>query len=334
MRAVGEGHGRPVREHPGEGRAADERVVPVGDGRLTLVRSDRAFKVSQLSKKAPRVTTRDLALKALTTKQLELIRLAERFRHVHSFAVELRRATKGKRFAIRNRLAWDSVISGHRVLIIDLSEWIGSFAERWLGVHLQGGALAELRASKRKASKFAEDSPVDADPETSTTIRRYLAETYFESFCQALRRLFGPVAERRRSATDPDVRRLEKRLQSWREPLAKLRNAAAHAYGDRTESKTRHRLVDLRKRIEKCARLLNDLRLLLDCSTYSLPNLEPSEHDAHARDLVDLIIIGTIQYAAAEVAKHPGHFYWQQRDAEYARLHRRRRKSPTASFND
>jgi hypothetical protein len=278
------------------------------------------------------VTTQDRALQALTEKQGELCHLAERFRRAYAFALELRRATKGKRFEIRNSFAWDAVMGEHRMLIIDLSEWIGSLV-KWLGVYLQGDVLAELRASKRKAIKIAESSQVDADEETRRALRRGLAESFFESYRDALRRLFGRVAERRRSATEPDVRRLKASLESWREPLATVRNAAAHAYGDRTESKTRHRLVDLRKRIEKCARLLNDLRLLLDCSSYALPNLNPSDHDARARDLVDLIVLGTIQYTTAQIEQHPGRYYWQKRDAEYDRLHRRRRPSRTGSFN-
>lgn len=278
------------------------------------------------------MTTRDGALKALTVKQRELHALAERFRRAHSFALELQRATKGKRFDVRSAFAWDAVISAHRMLIVDLSEWIASIV-KWLGVYLQGDALAELRASKRKAAKVAAGSHVQANGDAGW-IRKHLTESFFESYCEALRRLFGKTAEQRRSAVDRDVRRLEARLETWREPLADLRNAAAHAYGDRTESKTRHRLTDLRKKIERCGRLLNDLRLLLDCSTYGLPNLKPSDHDAHARDLVDLVVLGTIQYATGQVEQHSGQYYWQKRDAEYRRLHRRRRSSTTASFNE
>lgn len=275
---------------------------------------------------------KDRALKALTQKQRELHQLGERFQRAHSFAVELQRSTKGKRFDIRNAFAWEAVISAHRMLIIDLSEWIGSIV-KWLGVNLQREALAELRASKNKAAKVAKGSSVHADADTEHALRRHLEGSFFASYCRALRRLFGNAAEKRRRATDQDVRKLEARLRSWREPLKELRDSAAHAYGDRTGSKTRHRLVDLRGRIEKCGRLLNDLRLLLDCSTYGLPNLKPSDHDAHARDVVDLIVLGTIQYVTGEVEQHPGTYYWQKRDAEYARLHRRRRPAKTASFN-
>jgi hypothetical protein len=272
------------------------------------------------------------ALNALTDKQLELHQLGERFQRAHSFALELQRSTKGKRFDIRNAFAWEAAISAHRMLIIDLSEWIGSVV-KWLAVHLQGDALGELRASKRKAAKVAKGSGVHKDADTQRARRRHLEGSFFASYCRALRRLFGKAAEKRRRATEQDVRKLEARLRSWREPLKELRDSAAHAYGDRTESKTRHQLVKLRGRIEKCGRLLNDLRLLLDCATYGLPNLKPSDHNAHARDLVDLIVLGTIEYVTDALERHPGQYYSQKRDAEYARLHRRRRPAKTASFN-
>ena len=93
------------------------------------------------------------------------------------------------------------------------------------------------------------------------------------------------------------------------------------------------RFPDLAKRHARCAKLMNDLRLILEDTTLLMRLTKASTNDVLARDVVDLILIGTIDYAVAEWAKEPGPFMWQKRDAYDARLHRRPRSSPRVPFN-
>jgi hypothetical protein len=51
------------------------------------------------------------------------------------------------------------------------------------------------------------------------------------------------------------------------------------------------------------------------------------------RDLVDIVAAGTIPFVVDQWDKEDGQFRWQKRDAYYARLHRRRRRKKTDSFN-
>ena len=85
-------------------------------------------------------------LDELTARQDELNALAQSFQRVRSFAAELRRTTKGKRFTIRSALAWEALLSLHRAVVIDLAAWVDNLQApeggNWLRRHIQGPHLA------------------------------------------------------------------------------------------------------------------------------------------------------------------------------------------------
>jgi hypothetical protein len=257
-------------------------------------------------------------------RQADLSELARSFQRFRTFADETRRATKGKRFDIRNLLLWDALHAQHRMLVIDLADWVdhlrtSAFHTGWFRRHLQGEALGKLRTSKRLVRKLAGNRD------------RYVHTIIGDGRIGALKRLFGVSVARRGKATAEDVLRLEKRLDRWATNLRNWRNVHAHRL-EAVDAK-RLRLQDLAKRFEYCGRLMNNIRLLLDNSTYSMPSLKPCERDTNCRDLVDLLVVGDIQYAVREWSKEPGTWLWQKRDAHYARLHRQRRAQTKGSFN-
>jgi hypothetical protein len=130
------------------------------------------------------------------------------------------------------------------------------------------------------------------------------------------------------------VLRLEKRLFRWSLNLRGWRNAHAHRYGESTAMAQTLRLQDLARRIESCGRMMNDLRLLLDHSTSHMPKLKkPTGRDPLACDLVDLVVVGTIDFAAGQVGHQPGRYHLEKRDAYYAQMHRQRRRRQTDPFN-
>jgi len=116
--------------------------------------------------------------------------------------------------------------------------------------------------------------------------------------------------------------------------LRSLRNYHAHRYGEIPVSTEVIKLRSIANCISFCGRVLNDLRILVDNSSFALPSLEPSQNNVAARDVVDLLLMGSIQFAISEWAEHGhGPYLWQQRDAYYKQLHSRRRKSAKDSFN-
>jgi hypothetical protein len=229
------------------------------------------------------------AVASLTVKQQELHLLAVRFERLNTFAHELHSVTKRKRFTVRNLLLWDAMIGAHRMLIIDLSEWIGS-VYGWLRKDLQGSSLKELCAGNRKAAR-ATASHFEGKTNVCVEDHERFKRLFLRTYRAALRRLFGSTPAGK-GATQQDVLELSTRLEKWREPLKKLRDQAAHAYGDHSDEKTKHRIDHLGRHIRKCGQLLNDLRLLLECSTYGLPTLGPSSDNTAARDVVDLLVLG------------------------------------------
>ena len=271
-------------------------------------------------------------MQELTKKQHELLELAHQFQSLRSFVAELRRVTKYKPFDIHHEVAWNGAINTNRMLVIDLAAWVKSLSGGWLRTNLSGASLAMLRTSKKLAKKLAEKASIDAPPDVERFLRERRVEEIFEHRANALKRLFGKVVAARGAASGTDVRRLEERLAKWAENLDSVRNQHAHRYGRSATVKTL-RFHDLSRRIEKCARLLNDIRFLLDQSTYSLPDLDASDGDIMAKDLVDLIVVGTTEFAASEFRKHPGQFRWQRREAYYGAMHARSRPKKSASFN-
>lgn len=79
--------------------------------------------------------------------------------------------------------------------------------------------------------------------------------------------------------------------------------------------------------------MLNALSLLLDCSTHHYAALEPKPECREARDLVDLLVLGSISESTERTRARKGPYYWQRRDQEYARLHRKHRASKSPNFN-
>lgn len=280
-------------------------------------------------------------LAELTKKQHELYALVDAFHEFRCFALEIRRATRGKRFDIASPLAWEAVLAMHRVLVIDLAAWIDSLLPPrfrggppgWLETHLDSQTLGRLVASRMRAEALVAKERLRAPADIEGLLREQRVQELLQSHGSAMRRVFGRVAVRRGRPTEQDVRRLEKRIGLWAKNLRRWRNTHAHRYGKQTGTVRALRLPDLAKRFVWCARLMNDLRMLVDSSTFVMPRLEPSDGSATARDLVDLIVVGTIQYAVHEWQRMPGEWLWQKRDAYYGRMHRRRRRSPTDSFN-
>lgn len=272
-------------------------------------------------------------LSELTARQNELHDLAGEYQELRTFALELRRTTKGKPFHVANPLAWSAIRSMHRMLVIDLAAWFRSISGGWLRRNIQGDALRELRASNRKAAKLLAGSPIHAPREILGYILKHRHESLLKSQRDALRFLFGEAVAARGFVADVDVDRLVTKLERWAANLDGLRNKLAHRYGYDDPALKAPRLADLGKRIAYCGRLLNSLRLLIDGSTYLLPRLEASKDDVSSRDLVDLIVVGSIHYAVEQWQKMPGPHLWYQRDAYYRWMHARRRRSRKGSFN-
>jgi hypothetical protein len=93
----------------------------------------------------------------------------------------------------------------------------------------------------------------------------------------------------------------------------------------------------------KCQELVADLRCLASNSTFISYGykVQPKTDDDEARDLVDLIFCGSMCWIVDHgfLATPPtpeARFYWQRRDAHYARLHTLHEASgkPDQPFNN
>jgi hypothetical protein len=80
--------------------------------------------------------------------------------------------------------------------------------------------------------------------------------------------------------------------------------------------------------------MMNDLRLLVQDQTASMPfPAKKGGQDPNAADLVDLILLGTVEFSREQIDRMPGRWAAEKREAYYSTLHTRRRKKKTDPFN-
>lgn len=256
------------------------------------------------------------------------------FRWMRAFDYELRRATGRLPFVVRNDFAWESVLRGYSMRIIEFSEWVGMLHKKGLKQLIQGKSLTQMKVSKTHAMRLHESTPVrvvgDA-PNATRWIRDHLVQVTMNERREAMRRLFGNDAVRRNKIEQRDVDALCRKLERRAKELKNLRNKLAHPFGS-VQAK-RIALHNIASRVKSTNQLLNDLGMLISDTTFGVPATEAAA-DTHCRDVVDLILFGTIHFATKQwAAAAPDAYMWKARLVCYRALRTRARKNPGASMN-
>lgn len=265
----------------------------------------------------------------------QLTTFARHFAWMRSFDYELRKATGRLSFEIRNEFAWGSVVRSYRMCIIEFSEWVEMLHQKGLKKLIQGKTLAQMKVSKKHATRLHTATPIilahGADAATVHAIRASLVKETMATREAAMKRLFGVHVAARRQVQQDDVLVLCRKLKRRAEALNELRNALAHPF--KNIPTKRIMLHHIAQRLRSTEGLLTDLGLLISDTSYGVPRAE-ARPDAHCRDLVDLILFGTIAFATKQWQEAaPGQFAWQGREVVYTRLRKEGRKNPSAPFN-
>ncbi|MGO8998590.1 MAG: hypothetical protein ACLQVI_35155 [Polyangiaceae bacterium] len=270
---------------------------------------------------------------ALKEHEIELISLGRRLRHVLSVHAELNRVTRGRSFLIRHEAMWWMLLGERDMIVVDAASWAKAFYSR-------GGFLRKLqgpdfRALKRRWDyRTAEEDfePLWSGEEDDPAMRRYMSNVQREHNAawrdEAFARLFpGAGADGVPCLRDIDA--LVDRLAQEFEPLLLDRHEnRAHKY-EKAGTATMLSPKEVAEHLETCRRLLADFRCLSSNSTFSSFDAEPKAdpEDRQAQDVVDHILCGCLNWI---VEGDPGkehapkdQFYWQRRDAHYARVHTR-----------
>lgn len=258
-------------------------------------------------------------LPGLSKLQQDLVRLCHSLTRLRSVEAELASVTRRKPFTIRNGILWHALISTHRMLIIDVAAF-GDAVGKWMVAAFRGDSLHYLSVSNRRANKLHPTRPTDEAVALLTKQLRYL---------------FGAPAARRRAARQEDVEAFrDAQKERYTASLLKsARDSHAHRYND-PDSVESIGFSALARELRRCGRILNALRLLINCSTYEMPSLSAprsrrGSHGSDANDLVDLLVLGDIR----EVAKRFGiyrderPYLWERRALAYRRTTRLKRRA-------
>lgn len=240
-------------------------------------------------------------------RENELLRLGHRLSQVLSVHLEMQRVSRGKLFAIRNELVFQSLVAEQEMIEVDLGSWAKAF-------YSKGGFLRKVQSrslrSVRRGWTHNDVEALAAVPQNA------------EWREAAYSRLFPAVVADVPCPQDVDL--LAARLCDEFGPLLESRHARAHKHERQTATANILSAEETKEHFQRCAQLLADLYCLSSNGHLTGRDFEPKGEPTNqsARDAIDLILIGSIDEIHAILratrCKHP----WSQvRDTFYVRCH-------------
>ncbi len=268
----------------------------------------------------------------------ELWSFGRRLSHIRSVHAELVKVGRLKRFEIHHEPMWAMLLSERDMIVVDLASWAKALysAGGFLKLNLQGPDLEALgwrwRAGKLQGS---------VDP-IAEAIDREITARNLESRKEAFARLFPGATKDHPSRQD--VEGLEGRLRDRFKPLLEDRHQhRAHKYEQHAKTATAEMLTPekVAEHLAFCQSIVADLGSLATNAGFHAYRYggEAKDDDDEAKDVVDLILCGTInwilEFGPGGAPAPEGRFYWLRRTAYYERLHTRHdaRGKPDEPFN-
>ena len=226
--------------------------------------------------------------------------IKRRLYYLRPMHAELERVTRGKRFEIRNDIAWLMALDSHAVLIIELASWCKRQIDSGGLFGQLGARLNELPRKFPKSRKRRLDDP-------------YLVRYDTTAHGDAVDRLFPNATS---DGVQPrDVDQLRENFCAMMQPVIDDRNLLrAHPFEVVDGTATALALDDIERVFDKLERMLNDIRLVADWSTTSFNSMVHADEEQVAKAFVDTVLCGDswrTEYVMNGV----------DRDAYYASLH-------------
>jgi hypothetical protein len=215
-------------------------------------------------------------LQLLHPYELQFLELIERFTRVWAYDVELRAATRSKRFVMRNSELWDVILADRDMFVLDFASWLTSLA----GTSHPRSFLDALTADD--LSEFGLEAGPAADAEDS-----HLAAYDWNRRVEAFSRLFpARIGPGKRWPEKADIRALKVTLTTLTKGLEKQRDARAHIYdGKDFETVQNLGFEEIAKVFHRAREVLHDVRLLVDHSSHDFPPVKEPKGDRTARDI-------------------------------------------------
>ncbi len=247
---------------------------------------------------------------------------------LQAVAQELDRMQGGQDYRVRNDAVLRVVRDSYDMLVVDLA----SLRE---GVTGSQGLFKRLRKHRNELRRFGPDDvdprPIHyigeplskaAEAEFIASEREWMAARWNEVF-DGLFPAGAPVAE-------AHIDDLMSRFRKDTEPTNHDRNRVrAHRYEDASKEGAKYfqTLGQVEAQIHVFERYFNDLFLVLTKGSYAMTPLVAANVESTARDLADLILLGSINWAVIRyglvpekaATDGPPHWYWFLREEFYKR---------------
>jgi hypothetical protein len=247
---------------------------------------------------------------------------------LQAVAQELKRMQGGQDYRVRNDAVLRVVRDSYDMLVVDLA----SLRE---GVTGRRGLFKKLRRHRHDLRRFGPDDvdlrPIQyigtplsktAEAEFIASERAWMAARWNEVFD----RLFPDGA----SVTKAQVDDLMNRFRKDTEPTKNDRNRVrAHRYEEASNGSAAYfqTLGQVEAQIQVFERYFNDLFLVLAKGSYEMTPLVAANAEGTARDLADLILLGSINWAVIRYGLVPEKaapgdlppWYWHRRKEFYER---------------
>jgi hypothetical protein len=259
------------------------------------------------------------SIERIEAEEAILLQFWTRFVALQAFEAELIARTGTREFEIANTVIWAAMIAKRDLLVIHFASWIR-------GITGNGGLFKQLRANHFPELRRAFSATRTEQPGIAGRDRRRV---------QIDLRLPGAA---QRGRLDPaDIDDLGTAVHGELAPVVADRNSfRAHPYerGDRDGVRWLA-IEEVEGLLLAAQRLMNDLRLLIDNSTfgYSYQSLTGAENAA--RDLVDLLLFHDIQHFATLIGANALPVYWWERRDEFiAALRVEQNRHPAQLLNN
>jgi hypothetical protein len=256
---------------------------------------------------------------AYFARETELLNIVEQFNLVGSINACLLRTTGGRDFQIYSTPIWNMLINARDKVFIDIASWVKAF-------YSPGGFLRKAQASDLAA--FGQDWGA-AVPSSPPGVNEEWREAAFN-------RLFPCARDaKRRKPILHDVDTLVANIASASEALMRDRgDHRAHVF-ENVGKKSAKRLTvdDVTKDFERCAQVMADLHCLATNASFSGHQVRFSDHDAHAEELVDMLLFGTFRFMLSVLFREgkPSRYFHADREQLYERM--RAELGPTDVFD-
>jgi hypothetical protein len=267
----------------------------------------------------------------LSETAMELLRIKQRLRYLDAFLRELHTQTKGEQFKVKNDFIWQWFWDSYAATVTNLASFGKAMVQPGGLFGQLNNHLIQFRPGVHKELARADAQIVDlSNTMTDADEERFNRELH-DGHKKEIKQEVATCRERLFPGIKPDMQPTQEQMAALKTrfddaiaELQKERHAHAHRYDGEEIKNTAADLDRLSRSFEAAETILSDLRYIAFGYGFTFDATLHGDIDGIARDLVDQLLIGTINQVVGAVGigtgTSPRQWYWKLREDRGARL--------------